>query len=209
MMSILNDLKPADWAIVFATLIGPVVAVQAQKLIEALRERRNQKHWVFNQLMATRKARLSPDHVRALNMVDLAFYGSKYFRLRVSSETEKAVQRKWKEYFDNLSTEVNDNNAAALSMQRDEVFTDLLEAIAKDVGYDFDRVELKRGAYSPVAHGVVEDEGNRLRRSLVDVFEGKRPLPMYVVNLPRPAPSSAPEAVAPTVIGEGSSDTRA
>ena len=184
-MEMLNEVKPAEWAIVFATLLGPILAVQAQKWVEALRERRNQKHWVFNQLMATRKARLAPDHVRALNMIDLAFYGAKYFRFRWQTKTERAVHSRWRENFDHLNMQdVNEGNAAAVMLQRDEMFTDLLAAMAGDVGFDFDRVELKRGAYSPVAHGVMEDEGNRLRKSLVEVVEGKRPIPMYVVNLP-------------------------
>jgi hypothetical protein len=202
-MGVLSELKAADWAIVFATLIGPILAVQAQKWVEALRERRNQKHWVFTQLMATRRARLSPDHVRALNMIDLAFYGSKYFKFRSSSKSEKAVGRAWKEYFDTLGLESNEKNAEVVANQRDLAFTNLLEAIAIDVGYDFDKVQLRRGAYSPMAHEVQEDEGNRLRKSLVDVFEGRRPLSMYVVNMP-PTGTTAPIAV--EVTGKGNSE---
>jgi hypothetical protein len=64
-----------DWAIVFATLMGPVLAVQAQKWIESLRRTSEAKDLIFKSLMATRGARLSPEHVRALNMIDLTFYG--------------------------------------------------------------------------------------------------------------------------------------
>jgi len=196
-MSFLADLRTADWAIVFATLVGPILAVQAQKWIEGLRERRNRKHSVFHQLMATRKERLSPDHVKALNMIALAFYGAKYFSFRWQAASEKAVIGKWKEYFDHLNLEITDANEAAMLAQRDNLFVDLLALMADDLGYEFDKVELRRGAYSPQWHGQIEDESNRLRKSLVQVFEGKKALPMFVVNLPvtqqqGPAPKPLP-----------------
>jgi hypothetical protein len=64
----------SDWAIVSATLLGPILAVQAQKWLERWRDYRNRKMWVFQTLMATRAARLEAEHVRALNMIDLVFY---------------------------------------------------------------------------------------------------------------------------------------
>ena len=42
-----------DWAIVIATVAGPIFAIQVQKAIERLQEKRNAKLWVFRQLMAT------------------------------------------------------------------------------------------------------------------------------------------------------------
>lgn len=91
----------SDWMIIAATLCGPILAVQAQKAIEAARESRGQKSWVFHQLMATRAARVSPQHVQALNTIDLTFYGRRRFRGR--SEQEQAVLDRWKEYHDLLS----------------------------------------------------------------------------------------------------------
>jgi len=40
-------------------------------------ERRNRKAWLFHSLMAPRAARVSPEHVQALNMIDLVFYGKR------------------------------------------------------------------------------------------------------------------------------------
>ena len=47
--------------------------------------------------------------------------------------------------------------------QCDELFTNLLFAIAKEVRYQFDRVQLKKGVYSPQAHGDLELEQNMVR----------------------------------------------
>ena len=64
-----------DVAIMLATFLGPIAAVQAQKYLERRREVENRKISVFYALMATRSARISPEHVRALNSISLAFYG--------------------------------------------------------------------------------------------------------------------------------------
>ena len=55
----------SDALLVLATLLGPVLAVQAQKFVERWREANERRHGVFKTLMATRAARLSPDHIRS------------------------------------------------------------------------------------------------------------------------------------------------
>ena len=93
-----------DWAIVFATLFGPIFAVQVQKRIEILRERRQRKLLVFATLMTTRGARVSPDHVRALNMIDTVFDGGTLFGIRRVKKSDKAVLDAWHQYLDHLNT---------------------------------------------------------------------------------------------------------
>jgi hypothetical protein len=110
----LSQLTTSDWLIVAATIAGPVLAVQAQKWIERFRERRGRKLWVFQQLLATRAARLSADHVQALNMIDLVFYGSYFFGIHRRSKGEQAVIDAWREYLDQLGTRAAD--AAAFSV---------------------------------------------------------------------------------------------
>lgn len=50
--------------------------------------------------MATRGAKVSPDHVEALNMIDIEFYGRRSGR---RSRAEKSVVDAWKIYLDWLS----------------------------------------------------------------------------------------------------------
>jgi hypothetical protein len=80
--------RMGEAAIVFATLLGPVLAVQAQKWIERARERKQRKIGIFRTLMATRAAFLSPAHVEALNAVPIEFYGN------------RKIVNSWKEYLD-------------------------------------------------------------------------------------------------------------
>lgn len=173
-----------NWVIVFATLAGPILAVQAQKAIEALRERHHRKTYVFEQLMATRRARLSPEHVRALNMIDLVFYGQRVMGVQRRTTAEQRVLDCWKEYLDHLNNRNDEEPIAQWVAKGDELFTNILHAISADIGYRFDRVQLKRGAYSPIAHGEIEEEQNELRKATLSLVTGKHALKMNVVGMP-------------------------
>jgi hypothetical protein len=199
-----------DWlwpaATVLATLVGPVLAVQAQKWIERSQERNRRKSWVFHQLMATRASRLAPDHVQALNMIDLAFYGRRDFGKHRATKTEVAVTDAWHEYLDHLGTKTEDGSWPTRS---DELFTNLLAAMAEDVGYSFDRVQLKKGAYSPIGHGEQEQLLLSIRQSVGEVLSGKRPIKMEVTDFPfsqeaTDAQTKLHEKLSSAVTGDGS-----
>jgi hypothetical protein len=79
----------SDGLIIIAILIAPFLAVFAQRQIDLWREQRQRKLWVFKTLMATRGRTLSPEHVQALNMIELEF--TKRATLKKRVKTEKAV----------------------------------------------------------------------------------------------------------------------
>lgn len=169
----------AEWVIAFATLAGPILAVQAQKWLERSRARDDKKGWVFSQLMANRtiSARLSADHVRALNMIDVVFYGRVVKGKSHRTDSEQAVVNAWRSYHDHLSDVVNngpDANQAVVFAARDELFLNLLEAMAKDLKFDFDRVTLKKGGYTPQAHGDFAATQLQLLQDADEVFAGRR-----------------------------------
>jgi hypothetical protein len=175
-----------DWIIVLSTLLGPILAVQAQKAVESIRERRNRKSWIFAQLMATRAARLSPEHVQALNMIDIVFFGSSIFGIRRRSKQEQAVLDGWKEYHDNLGegADLPGPQQAAHYNKREELFINLIYAMAQDAGFKFDRVQLKRGAYTPMAHEELEADQRALRKAAISALAGDSALRMEVVGMP-------------------------
>lgn len=77
-----------DWAIVIATLIGPLFAVQVSQFLERKRRQHDERLHVFKTLMATRAAGLDPRHVEALNQIDVVFYSD--------SKEDEAIRRTWK-----------------------------------------------------------------------------------------------------------------
>jgi hypothetical protein len=180
----LAQMDTKDWMVVAATIVGPILAVQAQKWVEVFRERRNRKLRVFQQLMATRAARLSAEHVQGLNMIDLVFYGSHVLGIHHRSKTERTVIEAWREYHDHLSTKVTDAAIPVWNTQGEELFVNLLFAIAADVSFKFDRVQLKKGAYSPMAHSDLENEQTAIRRMALQLLSGNSALKMDVTKFP-------------------------
>ena len=171
-------------AIIVATLAGPILAVQAQKAIERARDGRNRKSWLFHTLMATRAARVSAEHVQALNMIDLVFYGQRILGIHRRTKTEAGVLDAWHEYHDHLNTKYEENDLSLWGAKGNELFVNLLYALAVDVGYRFDRVQLKKGAYSPQAHGELENEQQQLRRLVISMLNGENPVKMDVTSFP-------------------------
>lgn len=131
-----------DFLTIFAIILGPILAVQAQKWIEKHQAETNRKLYIFKTLMATRSiaGRVSSDHVTALNMIDIEFY------------KEKEITDTWKCYLDCLNQPESENALNTWAKERDGLFVDLLKKMAKSLGYDFDPVHLKKAVYLPKAH---------------------------------------------------------
>ncbi|HFI1096564.1 TPA: DUF6680 family protein [Enterobacter hormaechei] len=181
-----------NWALaiatIFATLISPLLAVRVQKIIEKSSEKRNIKINIFTELMATRSAesRLSNEHVRALNMIDLAFYGDIKRSINKRTKSEKKVLDAWKEYFTHLCTHCpeNESGSAIWNQNSDRLFVSLLSVMAEDIGYEFDRVHLQNAIYRPIAHGQMNLDNQKIRKGLASIFSGESALKMDVVSFP-------------------------
>jgi hypothetical protein len=181
------EIEAKDWATIVAALLGPILAVQAQKAVEAYKERRTSKFKVFEKLMATRASTVSVEHVQALNMIDLVFFGSIKFGFHRRSRKEQLVLDAWKEYLDHLNTRTDPSNMHAIERwaeRKDNLFIEMLYAMSQDVGYKFDKVQLKRGAYSPMAHEKIDSENEALRQATLAVLAGKQSLNMNVTSFP-------------------------
>jgi len=185
-------MKSAEWITILALLCGPVLAVQAQKWIENIREKKNRRLYVFKRLMATRGTLVSPAHVEALNMIDLEFAGNK--------KADGQVRRRWREYLDHLNSLSQDPATQTQQMpvwteRNGDLLANLLHDMGRAVGYDFDTVQIRRGIYAPIAHANLEIETQLLRRLLIQVLLGDRSLPLDVRSLPQvQAPEVSPES---------------
>lgn len=151
--------------LLIVTFASPIAAVQAQKWIERYRDKKRGKDHIFRTLMATRAARVSADHVRALNMIDLEFYGG--------GAKEKKVREVWRQYLHHLDTPFSKELERTWEIKRDELFVELLYEMATCVGYDFDKTHIQTTSYSPVAHGNLEQELMHIRQGLVALLAGQ------------------------------------
>jgi hypothetical protein len=165
----------ADWLMISAVLLGPIIAVQLTRSLDNKKEERERKLQVFKTLMATRAYTISWDHVVALNRIDLEF--------DKDNKKEKAVIEAWKAYLDLLCE--RSLMPEQWAVKRLDLLVELLHKMAQVLDYDFDKTHIKNSSYSPVAHGNIENEEKAIRTSLIEVLEGKRSVPMQVVNWPQ------------------------
>lgn len=161
-------MRTADYLMLLAVLLGPILAVQAQAYLERRRERRNGKLQVFYSLMATRADRISTEHVRALNRIDLEFY------------KHKSVRDGWAIYRDHLFSQFDDASFPTWISKGDDLFVDLLHVISKELGFDFDKVNLRKGSYSPKALGEADRTERDIKTNLSAVLAGTRPITIRV-----------------------------
>jgi hypothetical protein len=166
----------ADWLMILAILLAPLVAVQVQKILEHYREDRTRKVNVFKTLMATRAATVSPQHVQALNAIDLEFQGRKY----------KSVTDSWKTYLDHLFhyPKEDEKQQTVWAERRVDLLAKLLMEMGKSLSYIFDEVHVKRAIYAPEAHAQLESENLLMRRGLLRLLYGDAHLKMDVTSFP-------------------------
>lgn len=156
---------------VLAILLSPLIALQVSTILQLRRDQKSRRIQIYRTLMATRSQNLSWDHINALNAIDLDFAGQ--------NKKDKAVRDKWKEYLDHL----NDSSVPfeQWAIVRIDKFVELLFVMGEAVGYSFDRVHLKRGTYSPRAHGLLEEDQHKIRTLARQLLEGGISLPVRVV----------------------------
>src|SRR5262245_47517368 len=142
-------LKASDWVMVLAVLAGPILAVQASLFLQRRQEVRQRRFWVFRTLMMTRATSLAPEHVQALNLIDIDFAGN-HAKLR-------SVRDAWRIYLDHLNNP-RSTPPEVWTTKREELLAALLHSMAVCLGYDFDITTIRRAAYLPMGHGEAEQD---------------------------------------------------
>jgi hypothetical protein len=119
-----------DWtsiAIVFATLAGPILAVWAADIRTARRRIHDRKENVFFSLVSTRGARMQPEHVAALNRIELVF--PRLSHPHIVDAWELYLKHLGNEQGQSLNKEVFDRWMETA----DNLFQDMLQAMATDL----------------------------------------------------------------------------
>jgi hypothetical protein len=142
------------------------------------REARSRQLDVFKSLMAHRRAFLSAERVKALNMVEIEFYGI------------EPVQRAYREAMNhiNLPKPLPDNWAD----EQRKYITKLLTEMALVLGYRLQQLDVFDGGYYPDGLAELDKEQQSVRRSLIEVLSGRRPLIVSQGAATPPAPFPPP-----------------
>lgn len=166
----------SDWVMIVAVISGPIAAVQIQKFLESRKEAKERRVRVFKDLMATRAATLAYQHVSALNLVGLEFHGKEYSK----------VISAWNMYLDHLSSfPKDDESLGKMWVEKcNDLLSDLLYEMGISLGFEFDKVHIKKAGYIPKGYADQESEQNYIRRATIEVLDGNRPLPLNIVSIP-------------------------
>ena len=170
-------------ASIVAIIKGPINALRIQRQLDEDRETRSRKFGIFRTLMSFRATRLAPVFVQALNLIDLEF----------TNAVEKPVRDAWKELQDHYADwgrkkpEERSATDAADVERANELLSELLVKMGASLGYNFDKVYVKKGVYYPEGLGDMEQEQHALRKGLLSILAGKASLPVALLK-----PQSAP-----------------
>ncbi len=126
-----------EWLTITAIIAGPILALLAQRMLDWWRQRDKTRKSLYFKLMATRAMFNSPQHVEALNSIDVVF------------SNDKSVRDLWKKALDHLAT---DEMAPGWNDTLDTLRVDLYQEIGNKLGYKYTTDYIKRGIYFPTYH---------------------------------------------------------
>lgn len=190
----------ADWLIIAAILVGPVTAVAITLWIDKRRDRRQRRMDLFRTLMRTRRTPVDPEHVGALNLIEIEFskdarvleawrrlfehFGMAHARRddeAILSEHDKNEQlRRTTRFFQRLAEE------------RQRLLVRLLDAMASALKFPVEQLEIFEGGYTPQGWGDVELQQSQIRNFAAGVAMGQTAVPIAVIDYTSALPAVPP-----------------
>lgn len=173
------------WAVVLATVVGPVAAVFITRWNDHRREARGRLMHVYRTLMATRRMAISEEHVAAINLIEVEFHGV------------KPVIEAWSAYITHLNSP-NPPGAATAQVEawqnrRGELLAILLVKIAAHLGISKGEIEILHGGYAPQGWVDRDQRVVAIQDYVVRLSKGQSTLPVSAMqqaspNNPYPPP---------------------
>lgn len=167
-------------------VVGPIAAVTVARTIEARREYRVRQMDVFRTLMRTRRTPMVPEHVGALNLIEIEF------------AKHASVMTAWRDLFQHLENvqsrrddeivrpDLNTQEAGIrherfskiIRDERQRLLAKLLSEMARKLGHRSEQLEVFEVGYTP--QGWIDEEADQrfLRLLLIEVIGGDRYLPV-------------------------------
>jgi len=141
---------------------------------------------ILHSLMRTRAIGLHNDHVTALNLVQLEFYG------------HEKIERAFRYYMEHLNLTVPSDPAALKIFieDREDRFYSLVQEIAAQLEFRFDKSDLKRLSYSPRGWANLEAQQQGILARTLEMLDGRRPLISSSVPNSTTCPAGTPKKAA-------------
>ena len=138
------------------------------RYVDRQRDRHQQQLGVLRTLMATRRALVSPEHVSALNLIEVEFHG------------HRQVIEAWKTYFRHLATGFVPTEVDKVVRERQALLAKLLYEMARVMRINIEHLYILGGGYVPQATVNLEQENQAIRQLFAEVMSGKRALPIEI-----------------------------
>jgi hypothetical protein len=166
-------------AIIVATFMGPIFAVLVTLWREGRNELLKRRSFIFRTLMATRRIAISREHVDALNLIEVDFYGM------------MPVQNAYTAYIGHLRTTHPDDQVWGNTRQ--DLLAKLLHELSLAMRMPIGEIDLRNGGYSPRAW----ENRDHLEEYVVRMINGKDSVPIRIVDMPPPPPQPKPAEKVP------------
>ena len=157
-------------ATIVAIVCGPIFAVLTTRFIDNVHAKKQRRVEIFRILMSTRRLILSPQHVQALNLVEIEF------------RDQPNVLRAFATYLQHLSrprraTETSAETQLWIS-EKDKLLAKLLHSIGSALGYSYEQFEIFEGGYTPQGWAEDEYQVKAIKYYLLEILQNNRALPI-------------------------------
>ena len=179
-----------EYLMLFAVFTGPTIGVLIAQYRDARKQKRQQQTDILASLLRTRQgsARLSSEHVGALNLIELVFHG------------KKDVLDTYKKYMEHLNALQPPQDQVQQSemffRDREGRFLDLLATLASALRYQFDKKDLENLAYTPQSWANNMMAQNDISNLLISLLQGEKPLQVSVISPTHETEESPPASSA-------------
>jgi hypothetical protein len=165
-------IKLEGWLTITAIVLGPLLAFVVQNWRDNRRAHKSRKLEIYRKLMLTLKVPLNPNHVDAINSIPVEFYG------------DKKVLAAWRLYASHLNHRSEPGDALTRwGEKKFDLLIDLVYAIGQSLGYEAnDKASMRDQTYVPQGYANVEAEQEAMRKAVLELLTGRRPLPMTMVG---------------------------
>lgn len=179
------------WAIVAATFFGPITAILIARWRDKVREKRSRHLHIFRSLLATRRQNITLEHVTALNLVEVDFYGV------------DSIQAAWRVYHRHLNSAppgrpMTPAENEAFVRDGNDFLAKLLFAIAQYLGFSMSELDIRNGGYAPDGWRYRDERIGIIQEFAKQIALGQKSLPILpsstVPFAPPPPASSAPSS---------------
>tara|TARA_B100001123_G_C15155429_1_gene965271 strand:- start:330 stop:929 length:600 start_codon:yes stop_codon:yes gene_type:complete len=183
-------LEYADWLNLIVILIGPLIGVFLGARIQISTSKKDRKLNIYRTLMKTRKEQIHPEHVGALNLIEVEFHGNKKiiksyhdYLKNLSIDFDKLINEGTQHLHDQEAVQaemsrINDK----LTLERQSLLSDLLSKISVDLSIPVNKEDILRGAYTPIGLQYVQNDQMIIRQYFKDLYNGHRVVPVSIIE---------------------------